>query len=83
MKTDPTSSVTGAAGLPLAYQAIESGRNTATNTNLNAKAKEAISDTLETTDREGDGRQVLDFKLSTGPAKTNDSVQHDRLDLTG
>lgn len=83
MKTDPTASVTGAAGMPLAYEAVQSGRNRATNTNLNAKPKDAISDTLETTDREGDGRQVLDITISGEENKTDDEAADDRLDLTG
>ena len=83
MKTDPTASVSGAAGMPLAYEAVESRRNLATNANLNAKPKDAISDTLETTDREGDGRQILELNSNAVPADTDDLDQQDRLDLTG
>ena len=44
MKTDPTSSVSGTAGLPLAYEAVQSGRDLATNSNLNAKPKDGVAD---------------------------------------
>jgi hypothetical protein len=83
MKTDPTSSVSGAASMPLAYEAIQSGRNATTHSDVKATPKDAIADTLETTDREGDGRQVLDYTLGTGQQNANDPEPQDRLDLTG
>ena len=83
MKTDPTSSITGAAGMPLAYEAVQSGRHAVTNADLKTKPKEAISDTVETTDREGDGRQILDIPFGSGQTETDHSDEPDRLDLTG
>lgn len=79
MKTDPTTSISGAAGMPLGYESVQSGRNSATN----AKRKEAISDTLETTDREGNGRQTLDMPLNSAHPDADETTVTDRLDLTG
>ena len=83
MKTDPTTSISGAAGIPLAYETVQSGRNAVTHSDPNTKPKEAISDTVETTDREGDGRQILDMPVGSGHAETDSSDEQNRLDLTG
>ena len=69
--------------MPLAYEAVQSGRNAASNSNLNTKPKDSISDTVETTDREGDGRQILDMPTGSSSTETDHSDEIDRLDLTG
>lgn len=93
MKTDPTAGVSGAAGMPLSYEAIQSGRNLSAEASANRKtnqtnSNDSISDTLETTDREGDGRQLL---LSSDQPKdaqehnalASNQINGTRLDLTG
>lgn len=92
MKTDPTARVSGAAGMPLSYEAIQSGRNLSAEASANRKtyqtnSNDSISDTLETTDREGDGRQLLssdqpkDAQEHNAPA--SNQINGTRLDLTG
>ncbi len=87
MTTDPsnsisgTTSISGTAGMPLAYEAVQSGRNL--DIQSDPAFKDAISDTLETTDREGDGRQDWDLPSGSGSSETKDSNETDRLDLTG
>jgi len=82
MKTDATSGVSGAASTPLSYQAIQSNRNLIKQNSTSTKPSEAITDTLETTDREGDGRQPLESNLH--PQKSDSNVDAPSgLDLTG
>jgi hypothetical protein len=71
MKTDPTASV---AGTPLSYQAVTSGNQAARQSQLKSKPKIAISDLVETSDREGDGRQQLE-NLDRSDSATN-STNH-------
>ena len=59
MKTNPTPQVTGAAGTPLSHAAIEFGRKFSAPGVAKNKRPETISDTLETSDRDGDERQPL------------------------
>ena len=83
MKTNPTPSIAGAAGTALSYEAIQSGRDMATRPSNHSKANSGISDSLETSDREGDGRQMVSPKRNeTGEAKSINATG-DRLDLTG
>lgn len=84
MKTDPTAGIAGIAGTPLSHQAIESGNGSATNRNFKTKPSTAISDTLETSDRDANGR--LDQQAAPGttrdePANSSDLENGDRLDL--
>lgn len=85
MKTDPTASISGAAGTPLSYGTIQSKRNTVPRDHSNVKPKNAIADTLETSDRDAEGgrRQASmpDSKSENGPA--NPPSPGDRLDLIG
>ena len=89
MRTDPTASVNGPAATSLSYHAIESGKQTARQAVLKSKAKTAISDTVETGDREGDGRENLQFE--NGESKREPSANSNppsgesggQLDLTG
>jgi hypothetical protein len=87
MKTDPTLGISGAAGMPLSHEAIQSGKKSAARAHLNPGNQQAISDTLETSDREGDGRQQWEL-TQTSPPETHQSEKTqpsdgDRLDLTG
>ncbi len=82
MKTDATSGINGAASTPLADQAIRSGREMLKQNTTQRKTSESISDTLETTDREGDGRQPLQNRSR----RTRDEVPHrdaGGFDITG
>lgn len=58
MKTNATSGISGTAGTPLSHQAIQSGRDAIRRGPSRIK-NEAISDTLETSDREADGRRPI------------------------
>ena len=82
MKTDATSGISGAAGTPLSHQATQSGRDIIKKNSSPLESSEAISDTLETTDREGDGRQPLQQKLNSTQAEPN-SENTPGLDVTG
>ncbi len=84
MKTDPTAGIAGVAGTPLSHQAIESGSRSAANIRLKSKHSTAISDTVETSDREADGRLSQDSPQTNSDSHkaTDDSGTGDRLDLT-
>lgn len=87
MKTDPTAKISGAAGTPLSHAAIEFGRHDAQRFVARAKSKDTISDTLETTDREADGRRPMESDVSP-PSRPHEShdpqvATGDQLDLTG
>ena len=82
MKTDPTA---GIAGTPLSQQAIESGNRSASQLNLKTNQSTAISDTVETSDREADGRleQPVQEQDPTVDKRNNQSEPESggRLDL--
>ncbi len=85
MKTDPTAGVTGT---PLSYQAVASGNQSAQQSNLKCKPKIAISDLVETSDREGDGRQPLEVSEKKSPVTSSivaprSDENGGLLDLTG
>jgi hypothetical protein len=85
MRTDPTPQVTAAAGTPLSHTAIESGRHFSQRTLVHAKPAETISDTLETSDRDADGRYPHSPEPAepVGPSETNPpQATGDNLDLT-
>jgi hypothetical protein len=85
MKTDPTAGIAGIAGTPLSHQAIESGNGAAANRNLKTKHSTAISDTLETSDRDADGRldnqSAAKNSPQSEPANPPELENGDRLDL--
>ncbi|MFK7766013.1 MAG: hypothetical protein AB8B55_02140 [Mariniblastus sp.] len=83
MKTDPTTGVSGAAGTPLSYEAIQAGRDTATRASNQSKTKSGISDTLETSDREADGRQLVAPERDQVTDAQPLDAPGDLLDLTG
>ena len=86
MKTDPTPQVTGAAGTPLSHAAIEHGRNFSQRSVARSKPADTIADTLETSDREADGRQPLVDSRSRPPVasvpKPSQETTGDNLDMT-
>ena len=73
MKTDITTGISGAAGTPLSHQAIQSGRDSSKSIAGKLKSSDAISDTLETTDREADGRRTLVIQTETSGNQTEDA----------
>ena len=82
MDTGPTPITPGCAGTPLSHQAAESHRNaTSEVASVRAKPDDSISDTLETTDRESDGRQPV---IRQDTSKDRDRPdQGSLLDLSG
>ena len=85
MKTDITSGISGAAGTPLSHQAIQSGRDSGKTVAGKLKASEAISDTLETTDREADGRRTLVIEVENQDQQSNQDPAEETngIDLIG
>lgn len=83
MKTDPTQKISPAAGTPLSQTAIEFGRNGLQRMNARPKPADTISDTLETSDREADGRQPLQSPSIPSPDNRPSESTGERLDLTG
>lgn len=85
MKTDITTGISGAAGTPLSHQAIQSGRDSGKTMAGKLKASEAISDTLETTDREADGRQTLVIHSENSNHQSEDDQPEETggIDLIG
>lgn len=83
MKTDITSGISGAAGTPLSHQAIQSGRDSGKTIAGKLKASDAISDTLETTDREADGRRTLVIQTENSSHQAEDAPpeETDGIDL--
>ena len=85
MKTDPTASIAGTAGTPLSHQAIESGNRMASHPNLKTNRSDAISDTVETSDRDADGRLEQSHKqpdlTSDKPSNSTEPENGERLDL--
>ena len=82
MKTDPTLGISGVAGMPLSQAAIQSGKRSAAGVNNDAGKRQAISDTLETSDRDPDGQQPW----KSAAHSVNDQAagsDGDLLDLTG
>ena len=91
MKTNATSGITGTAGTPLSHQAIQSGRDSIRRDQVPIK-NEAISDTLETSDRDGDGKQPIVIENNqadksnrdkSNREQTADNGRPDGLDLLG
>ena len=85
MKTDITTGISGAAGTPLAHQTIQSGRDAQKQVSSHLKSNDAISDTLETTDREADGRRTLVIKTENSDPHTDELQPEETggLDLMG
>jgi hypothetical protein len=88
MKTDPAASINGPAATSLAYHAIESGKQTARQAMLKSKSRTAISDTVETGDRDGDGRETVaendQASQEASPQPNQQPAENgNRLDLTG
>ncbi len=82
MKTDATSGINGTTDMTLAYQALRS-RNAPQHASKELQADNAsISDTLETTDREGNGKNEFPPSPHDAPPSSPfDSGGH--LDITG
>ena len=85
MKTDITTGISGAAGTPLSHQAIQSGRDSGKPIAGKVKSSEAISDTLETTDREADGRRTLVIEVENQDQQSNQDPAEETngIDLIG
>ncbi len=89
MRTDPTASINGPAATSLTYQAIESGKQSARQAVQKSKSKIAISDTVETGDREGNGRDTTvgrdeqPSQESSPQANRQPTENGNQLDLTG
>lgn len=85
MKTDITTGISGAAGTPLSHQAIQSGRDSGKRIAGKLKSSDAISDTLETTDREADGRRTLVIQTENSNPQPEDAQPEETggIDLIG
>ncbi len=84
MKMDPTAGISGTAGTPLSHQAIDLGQKSAAHVSGKKHTSDAISDTLETSDREADGRQgVAPDQSPRSSDKQEENETGSRLDLTG
>lgn len=85
MKTDITTGISGAAGTPLAHQTIQSGRDAGKQISTNSKSSDAISDTLETSDREADGRRtrVIETNAHQRQTETEQPEEQGGIDLIG
>jgi len=79
MNTGPTPISAALAGTPLSNQTIASHQNTTHLSSAKPHLTDPIRDTLETTDREADGRQPLE----SNEQATDDNESGHRLDLTG
>lgn len=86
MISGPDPITPGCAGTPLSHQATESHRN-ASNQTARAvrKTGDIISDTLETTDRDPDGRQTISSESQNDSEPTDDSTPDTGsfLDISG
>ena len=85
MKTDPAKNISATVGVPLSQAALHSNRTNSAPQGKVVKPKEGISDTLETSDREANGRTEY-IVNSQSSRKTNNSEQNEptkRLDLLG
>jgi hypothetical protein len=82
MKTDATSGINGTSDMNLAYQALRS-RDAPQHSSKELKVDNAaISDTLETTDREGNGKSEFQSTEHNAPSQpTHETGSH--LDITG
>ncbi len=78
MKTDPTSIAASTTGVSISQEMIRS-RDHSTKTTVR-KSSTSITDCVETSDREPDGRQTLDLVQQDGEQATPPG---DRLDLSG
>jgi len=85
MKTDITTGISGTVGTPLAHQTIQSGRDAQKQISINLKSSDAISDTLETTDRDPDGRRslVIEVGPQNQPAVATQPNEDSGIDLLG
>ncbi len=83
MKTDPTTGISGAAGMPLSYEAIQSERQFSHLAKLATKSTDSISDTLETTDRDADGNLAWELRATSMLEEALEQDEQDRLDLEG
>lgn len=81
MTTGPSPINASAAGTPLSQQAIASNQQTLRGAvNSNTKQDTSISDTLETTDREADGREPTSSQTGRNKeTQANGSI----LDVSG
>jgi hypothetical protein len=86
MKTNPTPQISGPAPATLSHTAIELGRKFVQPQVAKSKPPESISDTLETSDRDGDGRQPLNANQTQSPTPVDSNFPPDstgdHLDLT-
>lgn len=84
MKTDITTGISGAAATPLAHQTIQSGRDAERKVAGKSKSSDAISDSLETTDREANGRRTLQVEIKNEDHPDNPQLEETSgLDLIG
>ncbi|MDB4370649.1 hypothetical protein N9Z44_00950 [Mariniblastus sp.] len=82
MKTDATSGINGSTDMNLAYQALRS-RNAQRHSPKELKVDNpSISDTLETTDREGNGKNEFQSAARDAPP-TAPLESGTQLDITG
>jgi hypothetical protein len=82
MKTDATSGINGTTDMNLAYQALRS-RNAQRHSPKELKVENpAISDTLETTDRDGNGKNEFQ-STSRDASPTTPPESGTQLDVTG
>lgn len=82
MKTDATSGINGTSDMTLAYQALRSGKARQHPANELKIENNSISDTLETTEREGDGKSERQSAPAPDPPRLPlEPGSH--LDLTG
>ena len=82
MKTDATAGINGTSNMTLAYQALRSGKAPQHPSNDLKIDNNSISDTLETTEREGDGKSERQSASDSDPPRLPlEPGSH--LDLTG
>lgn len=83
MKTDPTSSIASSNGPALSYGTIQSKRHQLSPDSVKPRPGSAISDTLETSDREPGPRLKSDSKSIPEADSPNLAAPRDRLDFIG
>ena len=84
MQEGPTPISTSTAGLPLSQASIKSRTRTQSDAK-SIRVYNEISDTLETSDRESDGRQLVQNPTTPKKAKhdNREETSGSRLDLMG
>ena len=84
MQEGPTPISTSTAGLPLSQASIKLRTRTQTD-GKSIQVHQEISDTLETSDRESDGRQLVRSQAAKSDSKRDDGDDPtgSRLDLMG